>query len=165
MSQWHELAHFLYGRGFWYVDPLREIKGLKEEQLYWLPDRNSLCLLWQVGHIAHRESYHISTLLQGEEPLTLPRYECFGTDWSPVDAVRAAGPASEVFDWLRQVRAETHAYIDTLRDEDWARVPPTAPDGLSIAHWVFITVSHTALHIGQIQQTRALLEGELQRAC
>jgi hypothetical protein len=165
MSQWHELAHFLYGRGFWYVDPLREIEGLTEEQLYWLPDRNSLCLLWQVGHIAHRESYHISYLLQGKQPLMPARYECFGPDWVPVDDVRAAGPAAVVFDWVRRVRAETHAYIGTLRDEDWARVPPTSPDGLSIAHWIFITVSHIALHIGQIQQTRALLEGKLQRAC
>jgi hypothetical protein len=35
MSEWKELAHFLYGKGFWYADPIREIKGLTEEQLFW----------------------------------------------------------------------------------------------------------------------------------
>jgi len=43
MSKWKDVAHFLYGlyetmkldeeRGFWYADPLREIKGLTDEQL------------------------------------------------------------------------------------------------------------------------------------
>ena len=32
-SSWKEVAHFLYGRGFWYADPLREIRGLTPEQL------------------------------------------------------------------------------------------------------------------------------------
>ena len=65
MSEWKDLAHFLYGRGFWYADPLREIDGLTEEHLFWVPDPKSLCILWHVGHIAHRELVHIGQFLQG----------------------------------------------------------------------------------------------------
>lgn len=61
MSEWKEIAHFLYGWDFWYAhaDPFREIGGLTEEQLYGVPAPNSLCILWHVGHIAHRERLHI----------------------------------------------------------------------------------------------------------
>ena len=55
MSKWNELAHFLYSPEFWYADPLREIRGLTEEQLLWVPETKSLCALWHAGHVAHRE--------------------------------------------------------------------------------------------------------------
>ena len=63
MAHWQELAHFLYGRGFWYADPLREIDGLQEEHLLWVPNPKALCILWHVGHIAHRERIHLCKFL------------------------------------------------------------------------------------------------------
>ena len=165
-SQWNELAHFLYGRGFWYADPLREIKGLTEEQLHWVPDRNGLSILWQVGHIAHRERFHIAKFLQGQEGILIPpQYEVFGPDWCSVEDVRSAGPVSDILAWVREVREKSHEYISSLTEADWHRVPPTSEEGLTVAHWVFITVAHTALHIGRIQLLRAMIERKLQRAC
>jgi hypothetical protein len=38
-------------------------------------------------------------------------------------------------------------------------------DGLTIAHWLFITACHTSLHIGRIQLLRATLENKPERAC
>jgi hypothetical protein len=35
VPEWNEVAHFMYGPEFWYADPLREINGLTEEQLFW----------------------------------------------------------------------------------------------------------------------------------
>ncbi|MEA3311633.1 MAG: hypothetical protein U9Q76_05380 [candidate division WOR-3 bacterium] len=78
MSEWKELAHFLYGKGFWYADPIREIKGLTEEQLFWVPNENSLPIIWQVGHIAHRSlavyhhqphraSYRQNSIVKGDD--------------------------------------------------------------------------------------------------
>ena len=56
MSKWNELAHFLYSPEFWYADPLREIRGLTEEQLLWVPETKSLCAVlcgmwgtWRTG--------------------------------------------------------------------------------------------------------------------
>ena len=63
MAEWNELAHFLYGRGFWYADPIGEIRGLTADQLLWVPNPNGMCLLWQVGHIAHRERLHFGVFL------------------------------------------------------------------------------------------------------
>ena len=59
MSGWKALADFMYGdvrtdTGFWYSRPVWKIDGLTEEQLFWVPDPKSLCILWHVGHIAHR---------------------------------------------------------------------------------------------------------------
>jgi hypothetical protein len=37
MNTFTETAHFPYSVQFWYNDPFREIKGLSEEQLFWVP--------------------------------------------------------------------------------------------------------------------------------
>ena len=167
MVHWRDVAHFLYGQGFWYADPLKEIEGLDEDQLFWVPDPKGLCILWQVGHIAHRERTHIGGFLQGLHGEMIPaRYNVFGPDWWPVEKLReSAGPVEEVFHWVRDVRAKSHEYIASLSDEDLYKVPPTSDSGLSAAHWLFITVAHTAVHIGRIQLLRALLEGDHERAC
>jgi hypothetical protein len=34
---------------------------------------------------------------------------------------------------------------------------------MNVAHWFFITVAHTALHVGVIKHLRALIEGKKER--
>ena len=167
MSKWHDVAHFLYGKGFWYAHPLREIEGLTEDQLFWTPSADSLCILWQVGHIAHREGEHIARIIQGVRgPIRPPEYEVFGTDWcSTEDIRRSAGQVDHVLAWVGEVRDKTHEYIDSLPDEDFHKPTPGADGERSIADWLFITVAHTALHVGRIQLLRALIERDLERPC
>jgi hypothetical protein len=167
MSELKDLAHFLYGQGFWYADPFREIKGLPEDQLYWVPDPNSLCIIWHVGHIAHRELVHLGIFLQGLDESIIPsRFEVFGPEWSSVEKVRqSVDSVNSVLEWVREVRENSHKYISSLTDDDFHSIPPSSEDSLSVAHWLFITASHTALHIGRIQLLRALSEGKLERAC
>ena len=167
MSDWKDVAHFMYGKGFWYADPLKEIQGLTEKQLFWVPDANNLCVLWQVGHIAHRERVHIGKFLQGEEgPVIPPEFEVFNTDWHSARAIEKSISSIEgVLDWVREVRQRSHAYIASLDDAAFLTVPPTSAEGLSVAHWLFITAAHTALHIGRIQFLRAMIERKHERAC
>ena len=167
MSAWHGLAHFLYGRGFCYADPIREIQGLAEERLFWVPDPKALCALWHVGHIAHRERVHIGKFLQGlSGSIIPPQYEVFGPDWHSADEVRGSiGSVTGALEWVREVRERSHEYIASLSEDDVHRVLPTSDGELSIAHWLFITTAHTAVHIGRIQLLRALIEGERERAC
>lgn len=167
MSEWHEVAHFLYGRGFWYAHPLREIDGLTEEQLFWTPSPNSLCALWQVGHIAHREGEHIARIIQGVRgPIRPAEYEVFGTDWCSTEDVRhSVGPVDQVLAWVGEVRDESQEYIASLPEEDFHKPTPGADRERSIADWLFITVAHTALHVGRIQLLRALIEDDYERPC
>jgi len=167
MQEWKDLAHFLYGKGFWYADPLREIDGLSEEHLFWVPDPNGLCILWHVGHIAHRERSHIGMFLQGLEPTIIPeQFEVFGPEWSSVGKIRESIDSVQgVLSWVADVREESHKYITALSDKDFHTVPPTSDQRLSVAHWLFITAAHTALHIGRIQLLRALVEDKKERAC
>ena len=167
MSGWTDLAHFLYGRGFWYVDPLEEIKGLTEDQLFRVPHPNGLCILWQVGHIAHREGEHIGRFLQGfQGAIRPPEYEVFGTDWCSVEEVcQSIDSVKGVLAWVGNVREKSHAYIDALTDDDFHQVPPTSAEGWSVAHWLFITAAHTATHIGRIQLLRAWVEEDLESPC
>lgn len=167
MSGWKEISHFLYGHGFWYANPVREVDGLTEEQLFWVPDPNSLCALWHVGHIAHRERVHIGNFLQAIEGNVIPpEYEAFGPDWCSVEDIRKSiGSVKDVFEWVRDVREESHNYIQSLKAADFLKVPPTSAENLSVAHWLFITVAHGALHIGRIQMLRAMIEGKQERVC
>jgi hypothetical protein len=167
MSKWHDIAHFLYGQGFWYANPLREINGLTEEQLFWVPDPKSLCALWHVGHIAHRERLHIGRFLQGLQGRIIPlSYDIFGAEWHSVEEVRKSiVSVDSMLDWVSDVHEQSNEYITSLTEEDFHTVPPTSESGLSVAHWLFITTAHTALHIGRIQLLRALIEGTYERAC
>lgn len=167
MSKWNDIAHFLYGPEFWYVNPLCEIHGLTDEQLFWVPAPKSLCALWHVGHIAHRERLHIGIFLQGlQGEIIPPQYRVFGPEWRSVDDVRGSVESVEsVLNWVRDVRQESHDYITSLSEDEFHTVPATSESGLSVAHWLFITTAHTALHIGRIQLLRALIEGEHERAC
>jgi hypothetical protein len=171
MSRWNELATWLYGdpladRGFWYSHPLYAVHDLTEEQLFWTPDDHCMCMLWHAGHIAHRERYHIAHLLQGQTGEIIPkRYDVFGTDWqSPAEVRASIDSVAGVFQWMSEVRQQSADYICALKDDDWQRVLP-AVDNLTVAHWLFITVSHGALHIGKIQMLRAMLEGRPDEPC
>jgi hypothetical protein len=161
------LLHFIYGKGFWYANPLLEIKDLTEKQLLWTPNPNSLCILWQVGHIAHREQYHIGVFLKGEQASIIPeQYNVFGPEWSTVEDITSSiDSIANVFKWVEEVRRESHTFISSLKPEDLSSVPATAGDDLSIGHWLFITAAHTALHIGRIQMLRAIIEVKHERAC
>jgi hypothetical protein len=167
MSRWNDIAHFMYGPAFWYADPLRQVDGLSDEQLFWVPEQNSLCALWHVGHVAHRERLHIGRFLQGiQGEIAPPEYEVFGAEWHSANDVRSSiSSVGSVLDWVRDVRAKSHDYITSLSEDDFHTIPPTSEFGLSVAHWLFITAAHTALHIGRIQLLRALIEGKNERPC
>jgi len=172
MPAWKDVALFMYGdvqadRGFWYSHPLFEIDELTEEQLFWVPDQKSLCILWHVGHIAHRERTHVGRFLQGLQGTIIPlQYEVFGPEWYSTEEVRRmVGAVEDVFRWVRDVREKSREYIASLSEDDFHKVPPTSEWGLSVAHWLFITAAHTALHIGRVQLLRALIEGKQEGAC
>jgi hypothetical protein len=176
VADWQAVAEFLYGEEFWYSDPFREVEGLTEEQLFWVPNPKCLCILWQAGHIAHRERTHIGRFLQGVEQDLIPsRYEAFGPDWCSVDfgpdwcsveEMRSSiDSVGEVFAWVRDVRKESRAYIASLSDADWHQVPAGSEFGMTVAQWVFLTTVHAAMHLGRIQLLRALLEDEHDRPC
>lgn len=68
---------------------------------------------------------------------------------------------------MRQAREESHRCIDSLSAADLTRTADEAAGNTdtTIAHWLYITAAHTALHTGRIQMLRALIEGEQERAC
>jgi len=167
-----DLALWMYGdarkgNSFWYSHEIGETAGLTEEQFYWTPNPNGLCILWHVGHIAHRERVHIGRFLQGIEKAIIPQgYEVFGTKWCSVKKLRKSiDSIDNVLAWTHKVRQESRNYIMSLNDEDFSTVTSTSKSDLSIGHWIFITSAHTALHIGRIQLIRALIEDRPEEPC
>jgi hypothetical protein len=168
MTGLKELTHFIYGKGFWYADPVKEIDGLTEKHILWVPNPKSLCILWHVGHIAHRERIHIGVFLQGLKGEIIPeQFEIFGKEWCSVDEMRHSigGSIDDVLTWSEGIRDKSHDYIDSLSPKDFHKIPSTSHKNLTVGHWLFITACHTALHIGRIQMLRAMIEDIHERAC
>ena len=132
-----------------------------------MPDEENLCMLWHVGHIAHRERTHIGRFLQGlKSDVIPPEYEVFGPDWCSAERVReSVDSVTNVFEWIQEVRDESIRFVRSLSDGAWHEVLPSSEFGLTTAHWVFLTVGHEAIHVGKIQMLRAMLEGKKDRAC
>lgn len=172
MSEQKKVALWMFGdvktiEGFWYSHYVSLIDGLSEEQLFWIPDPKKLPIIWHIGHIAHRERFHIGKFLQKLENNIIPAdYEIFGTDWWPVDEIRKSiDSVKNVITWATEVRYESQKYISSIMDEEFYSVVETGEGSLSVAHWLFITASHTALHYGKIQLLRALLEDKIDSPC
>jgi len=169
-----DVAKYMYGdvntaEGFWHSHVLRELHALTKEQLFWVPDEKALPIIWHAGHIAHRERIHLGQFLQMiEYDLIPPQFEVFGPDWCSVGDIRKSVDSVEsVFDWVHGGREESRAYIESLSERDFLSVPEFSEEseGLSVAHWLFITAAHTALHIGRIQLLRVMIERTEGRAC
>lgn len=167
-----EVALWMFGNvkspvGFWYSHYLRIIDGLTNEQLFWIPDPKKLPIIWHIGHIAHRERVHIAKIIQKLEGNVIPpQYEIFGTDWWPIDEIRKSiDSIDNVINWATEVRDQSQKFISTLQDEELYILVEAGEDALSVAHWLFITASHTALHYGKIQLLRSLLENEIDSPC
>lgn len=88
MADLKELAEILYGKKFWYMDPIRDVVGLTEEKMFRVPDEVSLPIIWQVGHIAHRELLHLGVMIQGHDHSIFPDgYSVFDHRWRSVDEI------------------------------------------------------------------------------
>jgi hypothetical protein len=168
---WKDVADFLYGdmrtdEGFWYSHPKWEIDGLTEELFWWVPDPGSLCILWHLGYTAHRDRTHVGIFLQGLQGEDIPPQYEVGPDWhSPEEVRESIDSVEDVLAWVTDVQAKSREYIVSLAGEDFYRIPPTSDYGMSVAHLLFITVAHTALHVGVIKHLSALVEGKRERAC
>ena len=172
MSELKKVALWMFGdvktpEGFWYSHYIHIIDGLSEEQLFWIPDPKKLPIIWHIGHIAHRERTHIGNIIQRIKENIIPSgYEIFGADWWPIDEIRKSiDSVKNVVNWATEVRNKSQKFISSLNNNDFYSVIDTGEDELSVANWLFITVSHTALHFGKIQLLRALLEDELDSPC
>ena len=126
MATWNDLAQWLYpdvqkAEGFWYAQPLWEIEGLTDEDLYWVPDNNAFCILWHVGHIAHREAYHMQRIIRGREGEIIPsKFEVFGTEWCSVKTLQESiDSTDDVFKWVASVRRDTKDLISSFKEEDF----------------------------------------------
>lgn len=172
MSELKKVALWMFGNvktdeGFWYSHYIHLIDGLSEEQLFWIPDPKKLPIIWHIGHIAHRERIHIGKIIQRLEGNIIPSgYDIFGTDWWPLDEIRKSiDSVKNIITWATEVRYKSQKFISSLNDEAFYSVVETGEGVLSVAHWLFITASHTALHYGKIQLLRALLYDKLDSPC
>lgn len=122
-----------------------------------------------MGLIAHREEFHIGFFLQGKklEELkgNIPKFDIFGDTRCIPDKIKEMFSSSnEILNYYREVRKNSQDYIESLSEEKFHSKPLTA-ENLRVAHWLFITLAHTALHIGRIQLLRSMIEKKQERAC
>ena len=145
------------------MDPLDEVRGMTDDELLWSPMPGIHCALWHVGHIAHRERFHVAVLLQGrdEKDVIPDQFAVFGLDGgypSAAQLLDAVGSVDNVKTWVREVRHHSHEFIDSLREADFNSVPDSSYESNSIAKVLMQTIGHTGVHIGRIQLLRKMMK-------
>ena len=162
-ADFNDAFHWAFGKGFWYADPVKEVSGLTKDQLYWSPGPRIQCALWHVGHIAHRERFHIKCLLEGqnEEDVMPSNHSVFFDCAYDAKTFRSSWPEpEEIMRWAREVRRESHEFISALTPDQYNVVPSSSFEGNSIARMLMQTIGHTGLHIGRIQLLRMLMQDD-----
>ena len=160
LQNWHDAFHWGLGRGFWYMDPLDEVKDVTAQQLLWTPAEGMNCALWHVGDIAYSECFHVGHMLQGRVKEAIPHADLFSyrAKWMPGEQLlQSLGSIDDLKRWVRQVRRESHDFIDSLSDDDYHDVPASSSEGNSVARVLMQTIGHTGVHIGCIQWLRRIM--------
>jgi len=154
-----EHFQFMYGDRFWYSDPLDAVGDLDTDGLYWMPQADVKCILWHLGHIAHKEEVHIGVFLETPARQRVhPELDELFMHGTGAHAMREIVPDPElVFAWMKHVRSETRRFISGLTPDAFDRVPPASHGGLNIGQWLSITLVHTGVHLGQIYTLKQLL--------
>ena len=154
-----EHFQFMYGDRFWYSDPLKAVADVGADDLYWTPPPGVKCILWHLGHIAHKEEVHIGVFLETPQRKRVhPELDELFMHGTGADTMKETVPDPElVFAWMKHVRAETRRFIGGLTPDGFDRVPPASHGGLNIGQWLGITLVHTGVHLGQIYALKQLL--------
>jgi hypothetical protein len=117
---------------------------------------------WQLGHMIAGEVMMVEMCAPGVMPALPPAFLKTFEDHktSPkLDDPKAFPPKEQLFKMLDQVRAATVKWIKTLTPEQMSRPTPEkmkeyAP---TVEHLVLLLMSHTSMHVGQMQVIRRKL--------
>ncbi len=128
----------------------KSIRGLSQESLDWKPghEMNSICTL--TVHITGAESYWINDVIGLGHSNREREKEFLANQLNQ----------EELFRLLDETLEKSRMVLDTLEmsDVDLIRISPRDGRAFSTTWCLLHAIEHTALHLGQVQITRQLLE-------
>ncbi len=141
-------------------------ESIPEDHLCLRPGPNINAPGWVFGHLIGGERAMIGGFAQGVMDIPA-KYGVFsGQSISTESQLRdALEPTDALTAYWREVRKQTHEYLDRLTDADLKSVPETSilPDNAvmrnkPIREYFVMTIEHQNYHRGQLQTIRVLLE-------
>jgi hypothetical protein len=130
------------------------------DKYVWVPPRDDLNAPgWIMGHVAVTERCHVGMFVEGVEDIPREWLRVFRIHRRPSaeDLLSVAAPKRELVSYWRQVRQQTHDYLDRITDEDLQRTPENGlqPPGhdhadTTVLQWMTMTIQHQNEHRGQL---------------
>ena len=128
-----------------------------DAEMFTRPSPRSWHVMYQIGHCIYGESYLMSKLDVGVEPLPVDFSSMFGSECASVDDPKAFPSKSRLLDMLDWQRAQTRAGITRLADADLVRVSPLPDWAPTTGRLLLLIAGHMTMHLGQVQVARRLL--------
>ena len=146
---------------------IKDFMAIPENRLAWRPAAKTRSAAQIFTHIIVTEQTHIRRFVQG---IVDPRkYEnirsLVNDDPTEEQVLTAIGSREELIAFWHEVREQTHAYLDSITDEDLKEVPTKTqlPDNdpnryNPIREWFVMTIKHQNMAWGEIHMIRRIIE-------
>jgi len=147
---------------------IRDFSAIPQDRLTWRPAAMTRCAAHIFGHMAVKERVHIGGFLAGVRDIP-DKYSVFHSlthcDPTEKQVLDAMGSRKELIAYWNQVRAQTHAYLDSITDAILKEVPQKTilprgdPNRENPAReWFVMTIKHQNMAGGEIHMIRRILE-------
>jgi len=148
---------------------VKDFRAIPEDRLSWRPAKKTRSAAQIFGHIIVTERCHVGWFLQGINDIPEKYNSVFGslTHCNPIEeeVLKALGTREGLIAYWQEVRKQTHAYLNSIMDEDLKKVPRKTllPDNdpnrqNPIREWFVMTISHQNMAWGEIHMIRRILE-------
>jgi hypothetical protein len=151
---------------------IKDFEAIPDDKLGWRPAKKTRSAGQIFGHIIATERAHIRGFVQGidDSGKDAKLFHSLTSCDPDEDSVLRAIPSKEelVTAW-REVRKQTHEYLDSTTDEDLKNIPQKTllPDNdpnrnNPIREWFVMTIKHQNMAWGEIHMIRRILESNQQ---
>ena len=147
---------------------IKDFEAIPDDKLGWRPAAKTRSAGQIFGHIIATERGHVRGFVQGipdsgkGEDLFHSLTFCDPTEHEVLKAIPSKGQL--IATW-REVRRQTHEYLDSITDKDLKEVPKKTllPDNdpnrqNPIREWFVMTIKHQNMAWGEIHMIRRILE-------
>lgn len=145
------------------------VNGLTLDELSFRPDSESNSIAWLVWHLTRILDDHVSALHGTEQVWTAQGWssrfelplpdEDTGYGHGPQDVARVVADAELLLGYFEDVHAMTLAYVESLADDELARVVDTRWDPpVTVSVRLVSVVADALQHVGQAAYVRGLAQ-------
>lgn len=147
---------------------IEDFESIPDDRLGWRPAEKSRSAGQIFGHVISTERRHIRGFLQGINDMEKDEklfWSLTFRDPTVEDVQKAIPSKRQLIDSWREVRNQTHEYLDSIQDDYLKEIPRKTilPDNdpnreNPVREWFVATIKHQNMAWGEIHMIRRILE-------